>query len=176
MKLIFKSKGCTLSDDIKEKAEKRLGKLAKFFPDDCLCDVMFKEQSNRKTFEVTINNDGYLFRGEDSGFDFISSIDKVASVLERQIRKNKTRLEKRLRDGAIKFAEDAFDIIDEEKEFDVVRVKPVLVKPMSVEEAIMQMNLSGHQFFLFKNAETNNIDLVYKRREGNYGLITTQEE
>lgn len=175
MKLIFKSKGCTLTDDIKAKAEKRLGKLAKFFPDDCICDVMFKEQSGRKTFEVTINNGGFVFRGEDSGFDFISSIDKVASVLERQIRKNKTRLEKRLRDGAIKFAEDAFDIIDEETEFDVVRVKPVIVKPMTVEEAIMQMNLLDHQFFLFKNGETGSIDLVYRRREGNYGLMTTKE-
>ncbi len=175
MKLIFKSKGFTPSEDIKAKAEKRLGKLEKFFPDDCICDVMFKEQGGRKIFEVTINNGGFVFRGEDSGFDFISSIDKVASVLERQIRKNKTRLEKHLRDGAISFAEDAFDIIEEDEEFDVVRIKPVLVKPMSVEEAIMQMNLLDHQFFLFKNADSGSIDLVYRRKEGNYGLMTTKE-
>lgn len=175
MKLIIKSKGCTVTDDIRAKTEKRLGKLAKFFPEEVICDVMFKSQNGRETFEVTINNGGYLFRGEDSGYEFITLIDKVASVLERQIRKNKTRLEKRLRDGAIKFAEDAFDITDEEKEFEVVRVKPVIVKPMSVEEAIMQMNLLNHEFFLFKNSESGSVDLVYRRREGNYGLMTTKE-
>lgn len=175
MKIIIKSKGCTVTEDIRLKTDKRLGKLAKFFPEDVICDVMFKSQSGRNTFEVTINNGGYLFRGEDSGYDFILLIDKVASVLERQIRKNKTRLEKRLRDGAIKFTEDAFDIIDEEKEFDVVRVKPVLVKPMSIEEAVMQMNLLGHEFFLFENSEGGSIDLVYRRKEGNYGLMTTKK-
>ena len=175
MKLIIKSKGCTVTDDIRAKTEKRLGKLAKFFPEDVICDVMFKSQNGRDTFEVTINNGGYLFRGEDSGYDFISLIDKVSSVLERQIRKNKTRLEKRLRDGAIRFAEDAFDITDEEKEFEVVRIKPVIVKPMNVEEAIMQMNLLDHEFFMFKNSETGSVDLVYRRKDGNYGLMTTKE-
>ena len=175
MKLIIKSKGCTVTDDIRAKTEKRLGKLAKFFPEDVICDVMFKSQNGRETFEVTINNGGYLFRGEESGYEFISLIDKVASVLERQIRKNKTRLEKRLRDGAIKFAEDAFDITDEEKEFEIVRVKPVIVKPMSVEEAIMQMNLLDHEFFLFKSSESGSVDLVYRRKDGNYGLMTTKE-
>ncbi len=175
MKLIIKSKGCTVTDDLRAKTEKRLGKLAKFFPEDVICDVMFKSQNGRDTFEVTINNGGYLFRGEDNGYDFISLIDKVSSVLERQIRKNKTRLEKRLREGAIHFAEDDFDITDEEKEFEVVRVKPVMVKPMSVEEAIMQMNLLDHEFFLFENSESGSVDLVYRRKEGNYGLMTTKK-
>ncbi len=174
MKILIKSKGCIVSEDIRAKTNKRMGKLEKFFPEEVICDVMFKSQKGRDIVEVTINNGGYVFRGEDSGYDFVSSIDKVATVLERQIRKNKTRLEKRLRDGAIRFAEDAFDITDEEDEFNVVRVKPVLVKPMSVEEAIMQMNLLNHEFFLFKNSESDSIDLVYKRKEGNYGLMTTK--
>lgn len=175
MKLIMKSKGCSISEEMRQKTEKRLGKLAKFFPEDVICDVMFKAQSGRVAFEVTISNGGYIFRGEESGYEFISLIDKVASVLERQIRKNRTRLEKRLRDGAIRFAEDAFDITDEEKVFEVVRVKPVDIKPMSVDEAIMQMNLLGHQFFLFENTDGGSIDVVYRRKDDNYGLMTTKK-
>ena len=99
----------------------------------------------------------------------------MVEILERQIRKNKTRLEKRLREGAFHATELDNELPEEEKEFNIVRVKSVMVKPMSVEEAILQMNLLGHEFFLFKNADSQSIDLVYRRKDGNYGLMNTSE-
>src|SRR5690606_18943713 len=104
--------------------------------------------------------------------DMYASIDKSVDVLERQIRKNKTRLAKKLHEDA--FEPENFKVkeeIPEEEEFNVVRSKRFAIKPMDVEEAILQMNLLGHQFFVFSNADTNEVNVVYKRKDGNYGLI-----
>ena len=112
-------------------------------------------------------------RAEVTGDDMYSCIDKAQDILERQIRKHKTRLSKRLQEGVLK-QPDAFRPevdVEEEKEFNVVRTKRFAVKPMPVEEAILQMNLLGHEFYMFSNAETNQVNVVYKRKDGNYGLI-----
>mgnify|MGYP000574492604 CR=1 FL=1 len=162
MKFIIAGKKMEVTDAIRDKIEKKLGKLSRM-------------QKGRQTVEATINHNSMIFRAEEESYDVYASIDRVVEILERQIRKNKTRLEKRLREGAFHPTELDNELPEEEKEFNIVRVKSVMVKPMSVEEAILQMNLLGHEFFLFKNADSQSIDLVYRRKDGNYGLMNTNE-
>ena len=110
-----------------------------------------------------------IFRSEITDRDMYAAIDKSVDVLERQIRKQKTKLEKKLRAGA--FEESGYEDFAEEDEFRIVKVKKYKNKPMSAEEAILQMNLLGHEFYIFTNSETNEKEVVYKRKDGNYGLI-----
>ena len=110
-----------------------------------------------------------IFRAEVRDADMYAAIDRTVDVLERQIRKQKTRLEKRLREGAFEEFDAPMDY--EEEEFKIVKTKKYENKPMSVEEAILQMNLLGHEFYIFNNAETLDKEVVYKRKDGNYGLI-----
>ena len=111
-----------------------------------------------------------IFRAEVRDSDMYACIDRVIDVLERQIRKQKTRLEKKLNSGAFDTLAD-FGNYDEEPEFKIVKTKKYENKPMSVDEAILQMNLLGHEFYIFNNSETNDKEVVYKRKDGNYGLI-----
>jgi len=172
MKFIISGKGFDVSEALKERAIKKLGKLDKFFNEDTEAHVTMSVQKNRHILEVTIPYNGITFRAEVESEDMYSAIDKAEEILERQIRKNRTRLEKRLRTGAFKPENFRKDIdVEEEEEFKVVRTKRFAIKPMPVEEAILQMNLLGHEFFVFTNAETNDINVVYRRKDGNYGLI-----
>jgi len=177
MKFIITGKKMEITDLMRERVEKKIGKLSKFFPDDTICQVTLKiQKGNRQIAEATIHHNNIILRAEESSTDMYASIDRVAVILERQIRKNKTRLEKRLREGAFLVTEldsDA-DHPEEEKEFNIVKTKVVMIKPMSVEEAILQMNLLGHQFFMFQNADTLSVDLVYRRNDGNYGHMKTE--
>ena len=172
MKFIISGKNFEVSDALKERVIKKLGKLDKFFSPQTEAHVTMSVQKNRHILEVTIPTNGITLRAEVSCDDMYSSIDKAANILEGQIRKNKTRLEKRLHVEA--FIPEFFstDIeIEEEKDFRVVRTKRFAIKPMPVEEAILQMNLLGHEFYMFSNAETNEVNVVYKRKAGDYGLI-----
>ena len=114
-----------------------------------------------------------IYRAEETDRDEFAAIDNVVDVIERQIRKNKTRLEKKLRETAFT-APAEIDDAEEETEFKIVKTKKYAVKPMSPDEAILQMNLLGHEFFLFKNSNTDENNIVYKRHDGNYGLIETE--
>ena len=132
-------------------------------------------QAQRKMYEITINAAGTLFRSEVEDETFRNALDHALYAIERQIRKNKTRLERRLRTGAfdqgiLETGED----IEEEQEF-IIRRKAFPIKPMSVEEAIMQMNLLEHEFFVFRDDRTDEINVVYKRKAGDYGLISATE-
>ncbi len=180
MKLIMVGRKMEISDAVRDKAELKMGKLNKFFPDEVTCNITIRphKKSKQVIVEATISHNGMIYRGEASGEEIVACFDRVEELLERQIRKNKTRLEKRLRSGSFSAAETIEPVFDEEeeKEFKVVRTKSVLVKPMSVEEAILQMNLLGHTFFLFQNADTLTTDLVYRRKDGGYGLMNTQSE
>lgn len=162
----------TVTEDLKILFEKKLGKLDKFFHDDADCNVTLRERKNgRKVLEVTITARGTLFRAETEEETFQNALDKAVSTIERQIRKNKTRLEKRLRDSAFDRDIPALEEpIEEEGEFDI-RVKSFSFKPMSAEEAILQMNLLGHEFFVFENDQTGEVNVVYKRHAHKYGLI-----
>jgi putative sigma-54 modulation protein len=172
MKFIISGKNFDVTDALKERVRKKLGKLDKFFNPRTEAHVTMSIQRNKPILEVTIPANSVTLRAEVSCDDMYACIDKAEDILERQIRKYRTRLEKRLHSGAFKpeYFSTAADV-EEETDFNVVRTKRFAVKPMPVDEAILQMNLLGHEFFMFSNADTNQVNVVYKRKDGNYGLI-----
>ena len=179
MKFVFTDKKVTLPDSVHKYAEKKVGKLDRFFKEDATAAITFsveKERNNK--VEVTIRSSGTVFRVSESTSDMHASIDAATTTLERQIRKNKTRLEKRLRQGAFERALDVSEVSTfapdepEEGEYRIVRSKTFPIKPMTKEEAILQMNLVGHSFFAFRNEEAEGaFAVVYRRNDGGYGLI-----
>lgn len=180
MKCTFACKKTPLSDSIKEYAEKKISKLDRYFREEPTAFVTFSvERSNLCTVEITIRGGNTLFRAqtEEPDGDMRSAVDAAYGYIERQILKNKTRLARRLRSDAFPAprAEDGFEI-PEEKEFNIVRTKRFDVKPMSPEEAILQMNLLDHSFFIFRNVDDNSLSIVYQRRRGGYGLIETGKQ
>lgn len=179
MKFTFTCKKISLNDSVKAYAEKKIGKLEKYFREEPDATVTFSvEKKNRCIVEVMLRGaNGTLFRAvcEDADGDMRGAIDEAVSQIDRKIRKNKTRLAKNLRsDAIVPEVPEEFDI-HEEREFDIVRTKHFTVKPMSAEEAILQMNLLGHGFFVFRNTDDNSISVVYRRNNGGYGIIETDE-
>ena len=172
MKMTVSGKQMTVRPSLRDLAEKKLSRFDRFFGDDGEAIVCFSCRHDLEYVEITIHYGGTIFRCEEGAQTFQCAIDEALESLERQIRKNKTRLEKRLRSGAFEFIPD--DTLEEEVEFRI-RTKYIPVKPMSVEEAILQMNLLGHQFFVFRDAETEKPCVVYRRKDGDYGLIVEQE-
>ncbi len=163
----------TVRESLKSAIEKKLSKFDKFFGADTEAFVTCKTRKGDKIIEITVNYGGTTFRSEEENETFITALDRAMESLERQIRKNKTRLEKTIREGA--FCDDEYeDEYAEEGEFDI-RVKSFSLKPMTAEEAILQMNLSGHDFFVFLDADSGDTSVVYKRREGSYGLIVPEK-
>lgn len=161
--------------EMKDTIDEKLKKLDKYFSDECAAIVTLSSKHNKKCLEITISASGIIFRSEVEDETFRNALDKAVYSIERQIRKNKTRLQRKLRQGAfdngiVETNED----FEEEKEF-TIREKTFPLKPMSTEEAIMQMNLLEHEFFVFKNDKTDEVCVVYKRRDGAYGLINTQQ-
>lgn len=174
MKFTITEKKIKISDEIKEYVERKVGKIDRFFRGDAEAFITFSSERGRFKAEVTIENNGMFYRVSELTSDMHASIDSACAAIERQIRKNKTRLEKRLREGAFE-KEAAENVIheDEEKDFDIVRSKRFPIKPMTPEEAILQMNLLEHEFFAFKNQdEANAFAIVYHRKNGGYGLIS----
>lgn len=172
MKFVVSGKNFEVTDSLKEKVNKKIGKLGKFFTPQAEAHVTMSVEKNRHILEVTIMTGGITLRAEVESDDMYTCIDKAEGILEGQIRKNKTRLEKRLHTGAFMPEDFRTDIsVEEEHEFRVVRTKKFAIKPMTVEEAILQMNLLGHEFFMFSNAESREVNVVYRRKDGNYGLI-----
>ena len=181
MKFTFTCKKISLNDSVKAYAEKKIGKLEKYFKEEPEATVTFAvEKKNRCIVEVMLRGaNGTLFRAvcEDADGDMRGAIDEATAQIERKIRKNKTRLAKNLRAEAVlpEFPEE-FET-HEESEFDIVRTKRFTVKPMSAEEAILQMNLLGHSFFVFRNTDlVDAICVVYRRNNGGYGLIETEDD
>jgi putative sigma-54 modulation protein len=126
-----------------------------------------------KIIEITVNYGGTTFRSEEESDTFITALDRAVESLDRQIRKNKTRLEKKVKTNAFVITEDDDDEYVEEEEFEI-RVKTFPFKPMTPEEAILQMNLIGHAFYAFTDANSGDVCVVYKRKEGSYGLIAPE--
>ena len=143
--------------------------------------VTFSIERGRHIAEVTVRNNGMFYRVTESTGDMYASIDSAVASIERQIRKNKTRLEKRLREGAFEREYRPADAIltpedEEEPDYRIVRTKRFAMKPMTPEEAVLQMNLLNHEFFAFKNQDADNaFSVVYKRKNGGYGLIESDE-
>ena len=171
MKTTIVARKMDLTDGMKEYVEKKLAKLDKFFDDDTEAKITMSVEKSRQKIEATIFSHNTIFRVEQITSDMYVTMDKIIDDMERQIRKHKTRLEKRLKKDA--FADmGVYDVpVDEEKEFNIIKTKSLTTKPMSNEEAILQMNLLGHSFFVFKNSENEQNNIVYKRKDGNYGII-----
>ena len=163
----------TLNEEKKSMLVKKIDKLKKFFNDDAVADIVVSTQRDKIILEVTIRTKDMIYRAEQRDDDVYNAADEIVEAIERQIRKNKTRLAKKLRDGVKR----EFEVIgiepEEEADIKIVKTKKHSVKPMSAEEAVLQMNLLGHSFFVFLNSETNSTDIVYRRKDGNYGLIET---
>ena len=171
MKTTIVARKMDLTDGMKDYVEKKLAKLDKFFDDDTEAKITMSVEKSRQKIEATIFSHNTIFRVEQITSDMYVTMDKIIDDMERQIRKHKTRLEKRLKKDA--FADmGVYDVpVDEEKEFNIIKTKSLTTKPMSNEEAILQMNLLGHTFFVFKNSENEQNNIVYKRKDGNYGII-----
>ena len=168
-----------LNDSVKDYAEKKISKLDRYFPEEAEAFVTFAvEKKNRCVVELTIRSqNGTLFRAqeEDRDGDMRGAIDEAVSFIDRRIRKNKTRLAKNLRpDALVSTVPAEFDVVEDE-DFDVIRTKRFSVKPMTTDEAILQMNLLGHSFYVFRNIDNNTVCVVYQRNNGGYGLIETEE-
>ena len=171
MKTTIVARKMDLTDGMKEYVEKKLTKLDKIFDDDTEAKITMSVEKSRQKIEATIFSHNTIFRVEQITSDMYVTMDKIIDDMERQIRKHKTRLEKRLKKDAFTDM-GVYDVpVDEEKEFNIIKTKSLTTKPMSNEEAILQMNLLGHSFFVFKNSENEQNNIVYKRKDGNYGII-----
>lgn len=173
MKIVIITRKFEPTEDVRERVQKKLNKLDKFFTKETEARVAFKEEGGKVRVEVTIRQDGAIFRAEESDKEVYNAIDRVQDVLERQIRKNRTRLEKKMH-----FTKESFsDFADDEAEDDIKisKIKRFEILPMTVEEAILQMNLLSHEFYMFRNSDTGAVNLVYKRRNNDYGLIEPAE-
>lgn len=158
-------------EDFKPIAEKKLAKYDKFFRDEPQTVIKLSRARAGERVEVTITAGGMIYRGEETADTFRTALDLATSAIERQIRKNKTRLEKRLRAGIPKDFEPAEEQADEP----IIRTKTFPLRPMSPEEAILQMNLLGHDFFVYSDTVTGATNVVYKRRDGDYGVIVPEK-
>ena len=176
MKISIVGRQLNVWDEMKIIIENKLKKFDKYFNDDCSATATLSCRHNQKCLEITIVASGTIFRSEVEDETFRNALDRAVYLIERQIRKNKTRLERRLKSGAFEnLMLDTGEEVEEEKEFEIKR-KSFSIKPMSVEEAIMQMNLLEHEFFVFKDAQTEEICVVYKRHDNTYGLIENKPD
>lgn len=163
-----------LAESSKEKLLKKIHKLDKFFEDDTECRIGVSQQKEQMIVEITIIYKGFFFRAEARNRELLSAADECLANLDRQIRKNKTRLSKKIHEAGFENYDLGFNDatpVKEEEEFHIIKKKHVSAKPMMVEEAILQMNMLGHDFFVFSNPETMDMSVVYRRKDGNYGLI-----
>jgi len=177
VKFTFTEKKMPVSQDLRDYATKKVGKIDRLFRTESDASVTFSMERGRFRAEVTICNNGMYYRVSELTSDMYASIDSACAAIERQIRKNKTRLAKRLRDGAFE-REVKPDLAPEEEQEDyrLVRTKRFSIKPMTAEEAILQMNLLEHEFFVFKNQDDEEVfSVVYRRKDGNYGLISADD-
>ena len=160
-----------LSDSFRDMAEKKLKKFERFFDETAEAAVRVASERERFKVEVTVKHKGMLFRAEETSKDMLHGLEEALGTLSRQIGKNKTRLSRRLREGAFDPAAGEEETAAAEESLDVVRVKQFPVRPMDVTEALLQMNLSGHAFYTFLNAESGRVCTVYRRNDGGYGLL-----
>lgn len=170
MKFVYASKDMAVSDSLKSRVEKKLSKLERYFREEPEATVRFKVQKGaRNIVEITVNAAGVILRAEESSNDMYLSIDRAVDKLESQIRRHRTKLEKRIRTAELEPATEAPAY--EEQSYDIVRTKKFSVKPMPVEDAITQMELLGHDFFLFLNEDSETMNVLYRRNDGSYGLL-----
>ena len=174
MKITIYGKQMSVRDSLKLAVEKKLAKFDKFFGEETEAYVTCKVRKGVKIIEITVNYGGVTFRSEEENETFLTALDRAVEGLERQIRKNKTRVEKAIKKTPTIIDEYDDDEYIEEDEFEI-RVKTFPFKPMTPEEAILQMNLIGHAFYAFTDSESGETCVVYKRKAGSYGLIVPEK-
>ena len=178
MKFQFSEKKVRLPENVHAYAEKKVMKLARYFEEDAQALVVFSVEKNRNNVELTVRGAGTWFRAHESTSDMFASIDAAVGTIEGQIRKNKTRLARRLRQDAFSRSveETSFAAEEPEEQLDIIRVKSFHFEPMTREEAVLQMNLLDHNFFAFRDADNgDSFAVVYRRNDGGYGLIEDAE-
>lgn len=174
MKVTITAKKMQVPQGFTDYAEEKLNlKLAKFFGDDAEAKITMAEHKNQIILELTVKYNNMIYRAERKAADKNDALDSVIDIIIRQIRKNKTKIEKRLKESA--FKEIAVDA-NEETDFEVIKRKKFVMRPMDVDEAILQMNMLGHSFFMFCNAQTGSTNVVYKRDDGDYAVLEPTKE
>lgn len=171
MAITVRGKNLEITPALKEYVEKRVKKVTKYFDKTGDITVILKVEKGHHQVEVTVPVNGILLRGEESTQDMYASIDQVMDKIEKQIEKYKTKLEKKFRGGGFRADVASTVVIPEAEEEELVRTKKFAVKPMDSDEAILQMNLLNHDFFMFRNIETEQVSVVYRRKDGHYGMI-----
>ena len=173
MNINISGKNITVSDYLRRVTGKKARKLERYFKPDTEMQVTLSIEKSRHIAEITVVAEGVVLRAEEATGDLYSSIDVALKQLERQMRKHRTKLAKRLHEEA--FSEDTvYDYYDEafdEDEPQIVRNKKFALRPMTEEDAAVQLELLGHNFYVFRNAYSNEVNVIYKRADGNYGLI-----
>ena len=170
MKTTISAKKMQIPQNFTEYAEKKInGRLSKFFGDEADAKIVLAEVKNKIELELTVKYNSMIYRSERFAEDKNVALDDAIDKIIRQIRRNKTKVEKRLKDTAFKeaFAEP----VEEQADYEIIKHKRFKMKPMTIDEAILQMDLLGHNFFMFINADTNETNVVYKRDEGNYAVL-----
>lgn len=178
MKITYTARKVNLRDNFKERAEKKLSKFEKLFSENAAANIVVTLEKNRQTVEVTIKDNSLVLRAESTMSEMNDALDKVVDILARQIRKNKTKLERKIKSSAIDdfVTQSAEPDEVEDDDYKIVRKKSVIIKPITVDEAILEMNMVNHSFFMFINADTDAVNVVYKRADGNYGLLEPSME
>ena len=180
MKITYVARKVNLRDNFKDRVEQKLNKFAKIFSDSAEATVVVTLEKNRQTVEITIRDNAMVFRAESTMSEMNDALDRVVDLISGQLRKHKTRLSKRIKTGSIDdlmIAPVEEEVtMDDEGALDIVRRKQIPLKPVSVEEAILQMEMVGHQFYMFLNADTNLINVVYIRKDGSYGLLEPADD
>lgn len=172
MRVNITGRNVKVSDHLKDTIEKKVQKLGKYFSDDIDADVILTEEKNHKKTEVTIKAKGMIFRAEDKADEFYDGIDNVVSKLSSQMSRFKTKLQKKHKDAKT-FDFAAIPEAEEAEELAVTRTKKFELTPMTVDEAVLQMEMLEHNFYVFLNMETDTVNVVYKRNEKDYGLLET---
>ena len=170
MRVTVIGKNINVTSALKEIVERKISKLDRYFKPNVEARATLTVQKNSQIFEVTIPFNGVILRCEESTDDMYKSIDLVQAKLERQIRKQRTKLQRRSNES-LRFSNFDEVALEEDDQGEIVKVKKFNIKPMSTEEAILQMELVEHNFFVFKDADTDNVNVIYKRKDGNYGLL-----
>ena len=172
MNYIISGKNIEVTEGLKSAIYDKLGRLEKFFTEDTDVQVTFSVEKERQKIEVTIPMKGHIIRAEQSSDDMYVSIDLVVEVIERQVTRYKKKIVDKEQNAAF-FRDDFFNVDDDadDEEIKIIRSKRFAVKPMYPEDACIQMELLGHNFFVFRNAETEEVNVVYKRKGNTYGLI-----
>ena len=171
MEITIVGRKCTPKDTFKERAESKLAKVDKFFPGETHAKITATAVKDMITVEITLAKDGIIFRAESTKADINEALDDCVNILIRKIRKNKTKLEKKLRDMTIDDIVAGEEKVADETEYDLIRTKEVSVKAQTVDEAILQMNMLGHQFYMFLDPDLGIVNVVYRRKDGGYGLL-----